>query len=183
MNNNLKSLFGSNHGLDKKSVDFLTNALAKNNLPGFDYLEFKQSLSALSAMNMDMVTSIKSAFATASTVGLTKSKLLETANHYKAVLNKEKSQFDVALKNQMTQRVASKLKEVEKLKELIVKQKEQIQKLQSQIAKSEATINNADQLVSQEKAKIETTKTNFEHTYQSILNQIDKDIENINTHL
>ena len=44
----LKNIFGSHHGLDQKSVDFLINALEKNNLPGFDYIEFKQALSALS---------------------------------------------------------------------------------------------------------------------------------------
>ena len=183
MSKDLQKIFGSHHGLDEKSIQFLTKALGKNNLPGFDYLEFKQSLSALSEMQMDEATAIKSAFATAATVGLTKPKLLETASHYKSVLNKEKSQFDIALQKQMDQRVSSKLGEVEKLKAQIVKQQEQIKKLQEQIAKSQATIDNADKHVQEAKDKIRQTKENFEHTYQSILNQIDKDIENINTYL
>lgn len=181
MNKDLKSLFGAHHGLDEKSVDFLTNALAKNNLPGFDYLEFKQSLSALTNVNagMDDSTAIKSAFAMASTMGLTKDKLVKTANHYKAVLSKEKSQFDKALQKQMDQRVSGKLKEVEKLKKQIAQQEEQIKKLQDQIAKSQSTIDNADKDIQEAKDKIEGTKNNFEHTMQSILNQIDKDIETI----
>ena len=80
MQKNLKNIFGNDHGLDEKSVDYLTSALAKNNLPGFDYLEFKQSLAALADLGMDEPTAIKSAFATASTVGLTKDKLVKTAN-------------------------------------------------------------------------------------------------------
>jgi len=40
MQKNLTALFGENHLLDEKSVAFLTNALEKNNLPGFDYIEF-----------------------------------------------------------------------------------------------------------------------------------------------
>lgn len=183
MSKDIKSLFGSHHGLDEKSVNFLTKALAKNNLPGFDYIEFKQSLSALAAMNMDEATAIRSAFATASTVGLTKAKLLETAEYYKKVLHQEKSQFDVALKKQMDQRVSSKLREVEKLKEQIKKHKEQIGKLEEQIAKSQVTIENADQQMQEATEKIEKTKENFEHTYQSILNQIDKDLNNINNYL
>ncbi|MCB0678879.1 MAG: hypothetical protein KDC30_19420, partial [Saprospiraceae bacterium] len=120
MQKDLQSIFGQVTGLDDKSIQFLTQALSKNNLPGFDYLEFKQSLSALAALNMDEVTAFKSAFATAATVGLTKDKLLKTARHYKNVLDQEKKQFDEALQKQMNQRVASKRSEVEKLKQQIV---------------------------------------------------------------
>ena len=77
MQKDLKNIFGSTTGLDDKSMEYLTSALAKNNLPGFDYLEFKQSLGALASLNMDEATAYKSAFATASTVGLTKEKLLK----------------------------------------------------------------------------------------------------------
>ena len=72
MHKKLVEIFGSHGDIDSKSVDFLAKALDKNNIPGFDYLEFKQSLTALKKMGMDAETSIKSAYATASTVGLTK---------------------------------------------------------------------------------------------------------------
>jgi len=183
MQKNLKTLFGKDHGLDQKSVEFLTNALEKSNLPGFDYIEFKQSLIALAQMNMDEATSFKSAFATASTVGLTKMKLLETAEHYKKVLKDEKSQFDVALQNQMQQRVAGKQGEVEKLKGQIAKHEEKIAELREQIAKFQTTIDGADAKIEEAKQKINATQTNFERTHQSILNQIEKDITNIQTYL
>lgn len=183
MNKDLKILFGSAHGLDQKSVDFLTNALEKNNLPGFDYLEYKMALGALAKMEMDEATSFRSAFATASTVGLTKTRLLETADHYKKVLNKERSQFDVALKKQMQQRVASKQQEVEKLKEQIVKHQEKIAQLQAQINKYQTTIDGADALIEEAKQKIIGTQSSFEMTHQSILNQIEKDVENIKKYL
>lgn len=183
MQKDLKTLFGKDHGLDQKSVEFLTNALEKSNLPGFDYIEFKQSLSALAAMNMDEMTAFKSAFATASTVGLTKMKLLETAEHYKKVLKDEKSQFDVALQNQMQQRVAGKQKEVEKLRSQIQQHEDKIAQLKEQISKFQATIDGADAQIDAAKQKINATQTNFETTHQSILNQIEKDIANIQTYL
>jgi len=49
----LKTIFGKDHGLDQKSVDFLTKALDRSNLPGFDCIEFKQSLDALSKLNIE----------------------------------------------------------------------------------------------------------------------------------
>ena len=139
MSKNLNALFGENHLLDEKSVSFLTAALEKNNLPGFDYIEIKQSLAALANLNMDEATAIKSAFATAATVGLTKDKLLETALHYKKILDGEKSKFATAMQNQMTKNIAGKQKEVETLKQQIIKHKEQIQKLEAQIAKFQKT--------------------------------------------
>ena len=183
MNKDLKALFGSAHGLDQKSIDFLTKALEKNNLPGFDYLEYKLALGALAEMDMEEATRFKSAFATASTMGLTKTKLLETAGHYKKILNKERSQFDVALKNQMQHKVASKQQEVEKLKEQIVKHQEKIALLQEQIDKYQNTIDGADAMIEEAKQKIMGTQNNFEMTHQSILNQIEKDIENIKKYL
>jgi septal ring factor EnvC (AmiA/AmiB activator) len=179
----LKTIFGKDHGLDQKSVDFLTKALEKSNLPGFDYIEFKQSLDALSKLNMDEETAFKSAFATASTVGLTKPKLLETAAHYKKVLANEKTQFDSALQKQVEQKVAGKELELKKLKDQIVKHQEKIQQLQDQIAKFQKTIDGADAQIDAARKKIESTRDGFEHTHQSILNQIEKDIENIKKYL
>ena len=183
MQQNLKNIFGTHHGLDGKSVDYLTTALAKSNLPGFDYLEFKQSLAALAEMGMDEPTAMKSAYATAATVGLTKDKLIKTAQHYKQVLATEKNQFDEALGNQLDIRVNNKRQEVETLKVQIGKWKEQISKLEAQISQSQNTIDHADENIKGEMSKIQSTKTNFEFAFQTIGNQIDKDIENVKLYL
>ena len=183
MQKDLKKVFGNTHGLDEKSVEFLTNALEKNNLPGFDYIEFKQALAALAAMDMDEAMAFKSAYTTAATVGLTKAKLLETATHYKSILSKEKGQFDRAMENQIQQKVAGKREEVEKLRKQIVAHQQKIAQLQEQIAKFQNTVDNADAEIDAAREKIESTQKGFEYTHQSILNQIDKDIENINKYL
>lgn len=183
MQKSLKIIFGDYHGLDEKSVDFLVQALEKNNLPGFDYLEFKQSLLALTELNMDEATAIKSAFATAATVGLTKDKLLKTAEHYKGILNAEKQQFDAALQKQMQQRVQSKLDEVDKLKKQIEDYKLKIKQLEEKIVSSQSVIDQADEHIRAAKEKIESTQESFEHTWRSILNQINQDVENINRFL
>ncbi|MCB0520495.1 MAG: hypothetical protein R2830_24455 [Saprospiraceae bacterium] len=183
MQQDLKAIFGNTAGLDEKSVDFLTNALEKNNLPGFDFLEFKLSLANMQGMNLPEETAYKTTYATASTVGLTKDKLVSTAQHYRQVLLKEKEQFDVALSNQLQKRVKSKQQEVEKLKGQIEAWKQQIENLQNQIAKSQATIDDADNMIQREMDKISSTKENFVHTHQSILNQLDLDIQNIQKYL
>lgn len=179
----LTSIFGDTSGLDEKSVQFLLNALAKNNLPGFDYLEFKQSLSNLEKMDMPLEMAYKSAYATAATVGLTKEKLLQTAAHYKAVLEQEKRQFEEALKKQIHQRVVSKQEEVAKLREQVESYKAKIQQLESQISEAHKTIESADEVIQANMERIESTRDGFDETLQSLKNQIDLDVQHIEKYL
>ncbi|MBK9102994.1 MAG: hypothetical protein IPL92_00055 [Saprospiraceae bacterium] len=68
----ISQLLGLGATTDQKSVDFLENAMVKQAQPGFDYLKFKQSIEQLAGLKLDGPTSLKSAFATASTMGVTK---------------------------------------------------------------------------------------------------------------
>lgn len=181
MENKLNNLFGDVTGLDQKSVNFLTNALAKGNLPGFDYLEFKQSVAKLIGMGMDENTAYRSAFATASTVGLTKDKLITTARHYRQLLVNEEQKFGQALAGQTKRRVQGKMQEVELLKKQIGEWQTQIQHLQERITQSQRTIDSADAVIAEEKAKIERTRENFEASFRAIANEMEKDVQNINT--
>lgn len=182
MQNDMKAIFG-NGDLDEKSVNFLVAALEKNNLPGFDFLEFKLSVRNLLQMGMDVPTAMKSAFATATTVGLTKEKLLQTGRHYLEVLANEKKQFNVALQKQLEKRVNSKKSEVERLKIQMESWEAEIKKLQENIAKAREVIGQLDSQISEEMAKIETTRQNFETTHNSILLQMANDLENIEKYL
>ena len=183
MQKDLKKIFGDQPDLDQKSIDFLTRALEKNNLPGFDYLEFKQSMRALSQMNLDPATAIKSAYATASTMGLTKQVLIQSAEHYKKVLAKEKEQFDQALNKQKEQRVKSKQEEVAVLRKKIAGYQEKIAAMQAEIEKSEKIISEADEVIQVQQQRIERTQFNFETALESILKQINDDMQTFEVHL
>lgn len=183
MQKKLKAVFEKHTELDSKSVDFLVSALEKSNLPGFDYLEFKQSVAALQAMQLDEVTAMRSAFATASTIGLTKDKLIETATHYKGVLAAEKKQFGAALQHQMDQRVNGKMQEVEKLKKQIDDYKLKIKQLEEKIISSQAVIDRADEDVREAKSKIEAAGANFEQALRVIFGDIEEDIQQFRQYL
>ncbi len=180
MAGNFQKIFDEINGLDEKSKNSLIRALEQNNLKGFDYLEFRQSLQALTAMQMDESTSYKSAFATASTMGLTKDKLLKTAEHYKQILSKEKGKFDQALQGQIQQRISGRQEEAKKLAAAIKQHEEQILKLKEKIKAYQGKIDNSQNLIDADKAKIEQTRNNFESTYTNILSAIESDIQKIN---
>ena len=177
-----KTLFAA-EGLDERSLEFLSNAIEKNNLPGFDYFEFKRAVTALLQMQLDEATSYKSAFATAATVGLTKEKLVETAGYYREVLNKEKAQFDKALDSQNASKVTSREQEVKRLRDQIERHKAEITRLQDEMAGYLNQIDQAEASVKLEAEKLDKTKSAFERTHQSLMLQIDRDVENMHKYL
>ena len=174
-----KRIFNGLDELDKKSVSFLLKAIKENNLPGFDYIEFKQSLNALLAMDMDAYTAIKSAFTTASTMGLTKANLLGSAEHYIQILKSEKSQFDDALNKQMASKVDGKQEQKKVLSGKIEDYRQKIKQLEQEIAKYQEKLDNADEEIEAARTKIENTKVKFEETFEHMLSEIENDITTI----
>ena len=183
MSDKLNKLFDASGELNAKAREFLLGALAKSNKSGFDFLEYKQSLAALKAMDMDEATAIKSAYATASTMGITKDQLLNSADYYKAVLVKEKTQFDEALQRQVKQKIEDRRKESGKLEEQIKLYKEKIKQLQDEIDHHQKRIDNTESEIAEARANLEETKNNFDSTYIALSNQIDSDISNIKSFL
>lgn len=179
----ISQLLGLGGTSDQKSVDFLENALAKQSQPGFDYLKFKQSISQLAGLNLDTTTSLKSAFATASTMGVTKDSLVQSARYYLNILGDEKKQFDEALNKQVQQRIATKKDELQQLQQQIEDHKRQITKLEKQIVEFQEKISRSDEEVVEAKASIDQTKLKFESTYQQFVSAIETDITSIQQHL
>lgn len=177
-----KMLFAAD-GLDERSLEFLADAIEKNNLPGFDYYEFKRAVVALSQMKLDEATAHKSAFATAATVGLTKEKLIETANYYKNLVEKEKEQFDKALENQNATRINARRDEAKRLRDQVERHKAEITRLQDEIAGYLNQIEQAEAALKIESDKLDKAKTSFEKTHRAIVLQIERDIENMHKHL
>jgi len=177
-----KSLFAA-EGLDDRSLEFLANALEKNNLPGFDYYEFKRAVAALRQMELDEATAHKSAFATAATVGITKEKLIETAGYYREVLVKEKSQFDQALENQNTTKITARQDEIKRLRDQIERHKSEVTRIQDEIGAYLNQIDQSETSIKAESDKLTKTKSSFDAAHKSVILQIDRDIENLHKYL
>ncbi|MFN8283736.1 MAG: hypothetical protein U0U67_11005 [Chitinophagales bacterium] len=168
--------------VDQTILDTLFKSLSDNNLQGFDYFEYKQSLKTLRGM-LDEQTAFKSAFATAATMGITKEKLLETANFYVKVLEKEKEKFDEAARSQGGATIEQKKKEIELTTKSIADKSEQIRKLTDEISAAQTKINELNAFVLQAEAKIADTSKNFIASYNSISSEISTDIEKIKQYI
>ncbi|MEM7104992.1 MAG: hypothetical protein AAF502_17780 [Bacteroidota bacterium] len=179
MKKNLENLFADASGLDKRSAGYIIQALEKANLDGFDYLEFKMSLTKMTHLAMDESMRYQSAFAAASAIGLTREKLLETAAFYKKVVSKEKNQFDAAMEEKIKNEVAGKKAEVVKLEKAIADREAQIEKLKEEIEKFKGKIGKRKEDLSGIQGKIDQAKDSFVKAHDTILNYIDTDIRKI----
>lgn len=164
---------------DGKFVDVLLKAIEANNLEGFDYLEYKQSLQNLSSMSMDEKTKYQSAFAMAKTMGVSSGKLIETANHYLKVLKNEEQKFGTALQNQTQTQVVNKEQELKQMEQAIIQKQKQIEQLQKEIEEHKTSLQGRTDVINQAAAKVEQTKNNFIYAFNIVAKQIQKDIENI----
>ncbi len=172
---NLKELFDIKSEMNEKVLLKLLTAVKDGQQKDFDYLKFKQSYKSLCQMGMDESTAAKSAFLTASTMGLTKDKLMNTVQHYKNLLNKEKEQFAVALKNQIANNIDAKSLEINRLQERTEENKRKIQQLMDEQVIIESEIAKLRESAEISKSKIEDTRDQFKNTFDILYAEIEED--------
>lgn len=172
---NLKELFTVSELMNDKVLMKLLTAIKDGQQKDFDYLKFKQSYKSLCAMGMDEATASKSAFLTASTMGLTKEKLLLTVQHYKNVLNKEKEQFAQALKNQIATNIDSRTLEIKKLQDKIEENNRKMEQIQKEQVIIGQEIENLKQALQISQSKIEDTRNQFKQTFDVLYTEIEDD--------
>lgn len=179
----MKEIFGNTDGLDERTLDFLAKALEKNNLPGFDFLEFKKAVAGLERLGMDEKLAFKSAFTTAETMGFSKEKLIETVGYYRNVIVAEKAAFDAAMAAQLEAKVASKDREMARLRDQIERHKAQIQRMQEEVAGYLDEVEAAEKSIEIEREKLARGQSAFEKTHAAALTELDGDVEKIHAHL
>ena len=183
MSAKITDILGIQGKVDKKSADSLALALKEAESNGFDYLKFRQSITAMAQMEIAEETSFKSAYATAKTMGVTKAGLAKSAKHYLSVLMSEKGKFDKALNKRVEEHIASKSTEVLTLQKQIDVMREKIAELEAKITQFEQKIESADEDVEAEKRKIKETQEKFEGTFNSFVSTIEADLELISKYL
>ena len=166
-----------------KFVNILLEAIEKNNIEGFDYLEYKQSLQSLSKIQMDEATQFKSAFAMASTMGVDKKKLVTSVKRYISVLKEEESKFNIALENQKKQRVNKRQGDLQLLQSEIADKEKQIELLNKQIEKSKQKLSTINNAISGAESKMLETRSSFYGSYQVVFSQMESDLKKINQYL
>ncbi len=180
-----KELLKDAHGAkpENKFVDMLLRSIEANNIEGFDYLEYKQSLQSLVKIESDEAKRFQNAYAMAQTMGLTKKKLNDSIKRYIQVLSDEEKKFSEAFEKQKSAQVIEREQTVANLKKSIAAKKEQIRKLQAEIKESEDELSKIEGRINQSLAKVEATKDGFYASYNMVVGQIQSDLDKIKQYL
>ena len=174
---NIKDLFSVSDDLNTKSVNALVRAVKDGATDGFDYLRFKTSVKNIGDMDMGDMQSYKSVFATAQTIGVTKDKLIKSANYYKSILRKELEKFGATLQKQYKQRVTDKQDQAKSFEKKITDTKKKIASLQKELDAYESNIETLNKMAEKENVKITATREQFLTAHNELKNSIDQDIK------
>jgi hypothetical protein len=161
----------------------LSNALEKANCEGYDYFEYAKTIEALRATIPSEMALFQTAFATGTVMGVTKKKLLESADIYlKALLAKEQE-----FKNEVDQRTAETVnrreKELQDIDKIAAAKATEIQKLSTEISALTEKKNTLAKEITEQRQKIEVVKADFATTLSVFTGKIKADREKIDKYI
>ncbi len=169
--------------VEEKFMNILLKSLEANNLDGFDYLEFKQSLQAIGKIQTDEAVGYQSAFAMASTMGVTVEHLIKTCQHYVEVLETENSNFQVELRRQEKLKIGAEQEKLTQLIKSIADKRAMVEKLQAEIAEDEKASKVCNQRLSDVGRLIAQNQSNFVASFQSLKGQMEDDLVKMKRYL
>lgn len=173
--------------IDKESFDrfiqVLSDALSAKNQQGYDYLEFKEAVNSLRNMEPDEAKRFLTAFTMAKTLGVEKKILLDSASQYLFILKTENDKFSAAVEKQKVDKIKSRNDELLKVEQELVAKEQKIREMLTEI-ESKKKIREQLKLEMKDAAqKVEQVHASFKNAYETIVKQIQDDVEKMNNYL
>ncbi|MEP7269432.1 MAG: hypothetical protein ABI844_17580 [Saprospiraceae bacterium] len=164
-------------------LSLLAQIIEKNNQPGFDYFEYRQSLLNLVKLNMDEPTRFKSAYAAAQAMGVSPASLVSSAQGYLNLLNQESQKFSAAEQNQRIKVIEERKNELAQMAAEIEKKKQMIIQMQNEVSQMTKGLEDKKAEAAGMADKLANTKAEFEVAMKAIAGQIADDIQKMNQYL
>ena len=162
----------------EKHFDTLMN---DTNLPGPDYFEFCKMMEALEAAVPDEKARFAAVYASLSVQGLSKDKLINSAAKYKAVIQEDRTKFELAVNDKLKGEVESRKNQLKDYEAKMVQNSDTIKKLTQEIVEAQAKIQSLNSEVSEKEAKIKTNIDGYTIACEAMLNKINVDIQKIDS--
>lgn len=164
-----------NAAADNRMMEYFDKLFSEANIPGPDYFEFSKMVAALKAVP-DEFSRFCAAYAGLQVQGLTKEKLLSTAEEYLRVLDTDAQKFQSTVDAALQEKVHGKKAEAEEKSERIRNLSKEISELQNQIVSLQSEIRESEQ-------KINGRSVEYSTECNARKQQIAADIEKIKQYI
>jgi predicted nucleic acid-binding Zn-ribbon protein len=137
----------------------------------------------LEAHIKDEKARLSATYASLAIQGLTKDKLIDSANKYKELINQDKIQFEKVASEKGEKEIGHKKKELQLLEDSIVKHSEMIQKLTKEITDAQVAMGKLKTTIAEEEGKLISNKQGYNMACEAMMKKITDDITKIQTTL
>jgi methyl-accepting chemotaxis protein len=173
--------------LDEEALDkfekHFEDLFNQANLPGPDYYEFWKMMETLEPHIKEERARISATYASLVIQGLTKEKLVDTAEKYKALIQEDKNRFEKAVNEKGEGEIGQKRQQLKQMDETIAQQMETIRKLTQEIAETQAAMGKLNTVIAEEERKLMQNKQGYTLACDAMLQKITDDVNKIQTTL
>lgn len=173
----------SSMGINQDMVDFLTKAIEDANLPGFDYLEFKQAVGKMMNVPMTEQQRFMAVFATAQAMGVTIQSLTDSVDHYISVIEKQREGFMGSAAHATQKEVETRMTQVSANEKQIQEATQKINELTTFITQTQQENLKITQEANSEKMKIDNSIASFEATFNMMAGRLKEDKQKLVSYL
>ena len=168
---------------DPEMIKILQEAIETSNLPGFDYIEFRDSLVRMASVPMTEEQKFQAVFATAQSVNCTKQILLDAVDHYLKVIADKAAEFQSYVQGVEATEITAKQEAVSKLTKEIEAKADEINQLTLTIQEKRKQQDALNLEIVQAQQDIQNKKSSFEATRVLVANNLTSDRTKIDTYL
>lgn len=168
---------------DPEMAKIIQEAIEAANLPGFDYIEFRDSLARMAGVPMTEEQKFQAVYATAQSIGATKQILLNAIDHYLKVIDDKAAEFESFVSGVEAQQVTAKEQSVTSLAKQIEDEATEINRLTVSIQEHRKQQYAINLEIVQAKQDIQNKRSAFEATRAALANNLTSDRTKIDTYL
>ncbi|GAB3919535.1 hypothetical protein [Larkinella terrae] len=164
--------------VDPKFVDHFASVLHRNNPPGPDYFEFRETLKNLSNLNLSEDQQYQAAWASYKAMGGSAdvSALVSSANQYLTALNNDQQAFSKTVEETLTEKVGGLANEQKQLQAENEQLAKQILELQRKMDANTERLAKIGGELNDQRQKITQSKSNYDATLAVFVGQIKRDL-------
>ena len=171
--------------VDAKFAEHFAGVLAKNNLPGPDYFEFRETLRSLASLGLSEDQQYQAAWASFKALGGAPdvARLTSTANQYLAILGKDREAFGQSVEAAIAERVGGLQREQQQLQADSEALSRQLAEIQQKLAANATRLAAIGGEVAEQSGRLNQNRQNYEATYGHFTSQIRADLAKIDQYL